>query len=136
MAAEAVIIELLGNPRGRPIRYTCADGTAIAKGAICKITDPRTTITMTGIDNPIAGIAAAEKVANDGSTTISVYTDGIFDITAAAAGAQDIGKFAAPSATVNMFTAADAADLTQNSIIGYLMEAADNDETVAVRVDK
>ena len=136
MAAEVSIIELLGEPRGTPIRYTVADANAVAKGAIMQITDPRTVTEHTGADQPIAGIAAHEKVALDGSTSMSIYTNGIFDITAAAAGAVAIGKVCAGSATANMFTMSDADDMIQNSMIGYCMEAADNDERVAVRIRK
>lgn len=134
MANEVSIIELFNG--GRPIRYTCADGASIAKGTILQITDPRTASAHSGVDQPIAGIAAAAKVASDGSTSIAVYTDGIFDITHAAAGVTAVGAFCAGSATANMATAADANDLLQNSTIGYEMEAAANDERAAVRINK
>ena len=78
MANEAVIVELLGN-RGDPVRYTCADATGISKGAILQLTDNRTA-EASAADKPVAGIAAEEKVANDGATTITCYTIGIFDI--------------------------------------------------------
>ena len=136
MAAEAVIIELLGKLKGCPIRYTCAEAVTIPKGTLLKITDPRTVSAHSGADQPIAGVAAMEKVGGDGSTTISVYTNGIFDITAAAAGAVTVGKVCAGSATANMFTMADGNDMKQNSMIGYCMEEASNDETVAVRILK
>src|SRR3990167_6644987 len=106
MANEAVIIELFNG--GRPIRYTVADGAGIEKGAIAVLTDPRTVITHAAADTPIVGIVAAEKVASDGSTSISVYTRGIFDIAAAAAGVSAVGTEVAGSGTANMFTLADA----------------------------
>ena len=134
MANEAVIIELFNG--GRPIRYTCADAGAIEKGAIAVLTDPRTVITHAAADTPIVGIVAAEKVASDGSTSITVYTDGIFDILAAAAGTCSVGALVAGSATANMFTPADANDVTQNSTLGMALEAAANDERIAVRVNK
>lgn len=134
MAAEAVIIELFNG--GRPIRYTVADGATIEKGTLLKITDPRTAAAHSAADQPIAGIAAAEKVANDGATNLAVYTDGIFDMTAAAAGVTVVGQFCAGSGTANMITAADANDLLQNSTVGYCMESHANDEVAAVRVNK
>lgn len=133
MAAEAVIIELFNG--GRPIRFTVADGATIEKGTVMRLTDPRTAVAHSGADQAICGIAAAEKVASDGSTTLAVYTDGIFDMTAAAAGACNL-VLCAGSATANMFTAADAADILQNSHIGYLLENAANDEVAAVRINK
>jgi len=78
MANEAVIIELFNG--GRPIRFTCADGTGIEKGTLLELTSPRTVIANTNDNAPIAGIAAAEKVASDGATEIAAYTDGIFDM--------------------------------------------------------
>ena len=134
MAAEAVIIELFNG--GRPIRYTCADGATIEKGAIAVLTDPRTVITHAAVDTPIVGIVAAEKVGNDGATTVSVYTDGIFDMTAAAAGVTALGALCAGSGTANMITVADANDILQSSDVGMCLEAHANDEVAAVRVNK
>ena len=134
MANEAVIIELFNG--GRPIQYTCADGTGIAKGTILQISGDRTVSAHSDADQPIAGIAAAEKVASDGATTIAVYTDGIFDITAAAAGVTALGARCAGSATANMITAADADDLLQSSDVGMCYEAHANNEVAAVRVNK
>ena len=136
MANEAVIVELIGKVPGCPINYTVADGVGIEKGTIMYVDDARLAVAHSGIDQPIIGIAAAEKVASDGSTTLAVYTNGIFDITAAAAGATAIGAICAPSATANMFTPADGDDLLQGSTIGQLYEAADNDEIALVRVLK
>ena len=93
MANEAVIIELLGNG-GDPVRYTVADGTGIAKGTLMQLSsDPRTITASSGDGEIFVGIAAAEKVANDGSTELAVYTNGIFDITDSGAGVA-LGKYA------------------------------------------
>jgi hypothetical protein len=136
MAAEATIIELIGKVPGCPVRFTVLDASTIAKGALLELTTAtiRQVITHSGADKPIVGIAAHEKVALDGSTTITAYTNGIFDMTAAAAGATDVGHMVAGSATVNMFTPADANDLLQGSFIGNALEAVDNDERAAIRV--
>lgn len=135
MAAELVIIELLGHG-GDPISYTVADGTGIAKGTLLQLTDPRTASAHSGADQPIVGVAAAEKVASDGQTRLAVYTRGIFDITAAAAGAANVGVEVAGSATANMSTPADASDILQNSTIGMILEAQANDEVSAVLLRK
>ena len=81
MADEAVIVELLGN-KGDPVSYACADADAIEKGTVLIIsgTAARMTKKAAVLGEPIAGIAAAEKVASDGSTTIACYTNGIFDM--------------------------------------------------------
>lgn len=84
MANEAVIVELLGN-QGDPIVYNCDNTLGILKGAILQLTDNRTAAASAG-DKVVAGIAAMEKVASDGSTTISCYTNGIFDLVDSGAG--------------------------------------------------
>ena len=127
----ATIIELLGNG-GDPIRYTCA--TAIAKGTILQISADRTVSAHSAVDEPIAGIAAMETDGTE--TSISVYTNGIFDITAAAAGVTALGAICAGSGTANMITAADADDLLQSSTVGQCLEAHANNEVAAVRVLK
>lgn len=78
------IIELLGDG-GDVISYNCADGTAIAKLALLQLTDNRTV--LASADNkPCAGIAASEKVADDGQLYLGCYTNGIFDLLDAGAG--------------------------------------------------
>jgi hypothetical protein len=135
MANEAVIIELLGTPRGCPIRYTCAEATTILKGTLLEVTDPRTVIANTNDNAPVVGIAAAEKVGGDGSTTIAVYTNGIFDMLTDA-GTDAAGVALANSATENTLQTADAADMIQGSYVGYLLEEAGNAEVAAVRILK
>lgn len=132
MANEAVIIELFNG--GRPIRFTCADDTGIAKGTIMELTDPRTVQANQTDNAPVVGIAAHEKVADDGSTTISVYTDGIFDVLTDA-GSDNAGAMVANSATANTVQTADANDLLQGSVLGKLLETAGNAEVAAVRVN-
>lgn len=74
MANEAVLIV----ETSTPIMFTCADGTGIEKGTLLKLSDPMT-VAATSADNDIfAGVAANEKIANDGNTKIAVYRSGIF----------------------------------------------------------
>lgn len=133
MANEAVIIELFNG--GRPIQYTVDDGTGIEKGTLMEFSGDRTVIANTNDNAAIAGIAAAEKVASDGSTTLAVYTDGIFDMLTDG-GTDSAGALLANSATENTLQTADAADLLQGSWVGYLLEEAGNAEVAAVRVNK
>ena len=64
-----------------PVDFTCADGTGIEKGTLLKLTTPRTASATTGTGNEfLAGIAAREKIANDGRTQIAVFRRGIFDM--------------------------------------------------------
>jgi hypothetical protein len=133
MANEAVIIELLGSPPGEPVRYTVADGATIEKGCICKLSDPRTAAASSAAD-VFAGIAAAEKVINDGSTTLAVYTCGIFDLTAAAQ-AITAGMIVSLSGA-NLVRPAVAAELLTGAVVGKALETATAGEVIAVAIGK
>ena len=130
MANEAVIIELLGD-RGDPIRYTVANGTGIVKGTLLKVTDPRTAIATSADNDPFAGIAAAEKVASDGSTTLAAYTHGIFDLTDSGA-AITVGERVS-MAGANLISKVAAADLLFADV-GIALETASASEVIAVLV--
>jgi len=132
MANEAVIIELFNG--GRPMQFTCADGTTIEKGTLMELTSPRTVIANTNDNAPLVGIAAAEKVASDGATTIAVYTDGIFDVLTDS-GTDAVGAMMANSATENTVQGADATDLLQGSVLGKVLETCTNGGTHAIRVN-
>ena len=77
--ATAKIIELLGNG-GDVVRYTVADANAIAKGDLLFVADGRVAAVSNADNQAFCGIAASEKVALDGQTTLGAYTHGIFDI--------------------------------------------------------
>lgn len=66
--------------KGQITRYTIGDTVAIEKYDILKFSGAYTVAKATAANDKMAGIAAEEKVANDGATTIGVYTNGIFDI--------------------------------------------------------
>jgi predicted RecA/RadA family phage recombinase len=115
MADEAVLVwetEL-------PIPFKCANATGIAKGAVLKLTESMTAIITSGAKDACAGIAAAEKIASDGQTTIPVYMAGIFKCTAAAAIL--IGAPLSTSATANRLQTATGSNGA--TVIGYALEA-------------
>lgn len=66
-------------------RYTVADGTTIPKGTLLKLTSPNTAIAASADNDPVAGIAWMEKLANDGSTEIVAALDGVWGIQTSAA---------------------------------------------------
>ena len=130
MANEAVIIELLGN-KGDPVRYTCASGTAIVKGEILKFSDPRTAAIANTSGSFFAGIAAADKQATDQSTTVSAYTNGIFDLIASGAIGVGEGCFAAGQ---NKVSGDSTCGQAPKRLVGVALETAANAERIAVRV--
>ena len=74
MANEAILII----ETEKPIPMTCADGTGIEKGAVCKLTSPMTAILSDGDNDYTAGIAQSEKIANTGVNSVSIYRGGVF----------------------------------------------------------
>lgn len=128
MANEAVLMietEL-------PIPMTCADGTGIEKGTVLKLSDPFT-VAASGADNDIfAGIAAEEKIANDGKTKIGVYRAGIFKMvcsaTASTVGLHQVIKGAN---TIGDYTTLDD---EKGYVIGQALETGANTETILVHV--
>jgi len=68
-----------------PVPMTVANGTGIEKGTFLRLFEPNTASHALGTGKPMAGVAASEKIANDGNTTIGVYRKGIFRATASGA---------------------------------------------------
>lgn len=133
MANEAVIIELING--GVPITYTCADGTGILKGTLLELSGDRTVQASTTVSAPFVGIAAHEKVKDDGSTQIAAYTNGIFDILSDG-GTDNRGVMMRLSATENVIETGEATDWLVCSNVGYYLEDGTNAGTEAVRVLK
>lgn len=116
-----------------PINFKCADGTGIAKGAILTFTDSMTAIITSGQGDIVAGIAAEEKIANDGKTTIAVYMGGIFKGTAGAAIA--VGAGLMTDATANKLETSTGLTLGAAQV-GYALEAPSGDnETFMFRLN-
>jgi len=124
MALETVLVY----ETSVPIQFTCANGTGIEKGALLILTDPMTVATTTGDTDAIIGIAAEEKIANDGKVKIGVYMSGIFKGYAGAAGTvagmgiiSDTGTGAANELVV--------ADVNSEHIVGMALETATDTES-------
>ncbi len=133
MADEAVIVELLGNG-GDVISFTVSDSVGIEKGAIMKMTDPRTMAQSDGAGDVVAGILVSEKVANDGNTKVGVYTNGIFDLKVEAGGAGTLGKFLRTAATVNTVKDQTTLDHETGKAVGKALEDGSASEVIQVRV--
>ncbi len=81
MANEAIIRNRLQDP----IDFICANANGIEKGAILELSDPRTASGAITCGVMVAGIAAREKIASDGRTTIPLFQQGVFDVVASGA---------------------------------------------------
>ena len=110
-----------------PLPFTVADGVGIEKGAILKLTDPMTASLADGDGDIIAGIAASEKIANDGVTKLAVYRRGIFKGLAGAGitVGQALDTHASTGATNEIAPAPVGGDY----ILGTSLETADDTHT-------
>ena len=133
---------LIRNRISDPIDFTVADATAIAKGALLALTDERTAILSSSVAQPLAGIAAREKVASDGRTNLAVYYDGVFDMVAS--GAIRIGAWVVSGTTgslnyveeAKIFTSGGSTYATASGaqLLGYSLGTAADNEIVQIMV--
>jgi hypothetical protein len=129
MTDEAVCIE---NPTSYA-RYIVADGNAIAKGTILKISsDPNTAAASSAADK-FAGIAIEEKVASDGKTEIGAALDGTWDLKVNAGVGVTLGCLVALSGA-NLIRNAVEADFPLGAVFGKALETGDASEVIRVRV--
>lgn len=90
--AVARLVTLLGNA-GDPITYTVDETIAVPKGTIMKISaSPQTAAAATTDGEFVCGIASVEVVANVGTTTLAVWTHGVFELDTKAGEAMTLGK--------------------------------------------
>jgi hypothetical protein len=109
----------------KPVSCQCADNVGIEKGTLLMIDDLNTVLAATE-DEYIEGVAAQEKVANDGQTQIAVYKRGIFKATLA--GSITTGQALAASGgnEVKVATAANVGAKT----LGIAKEDATTGQTI------
>ena len=134
MTNELIVTDKLGNG-GDPITYTCLDNTTILKGTVLELEDLRTVKKVSAANKPLAGIAAAEKVADDGATTIAVYTNVIAKAVCESEGAT-VGHMQVANDNTNMLADYDTLDNETGDVIGYALETAASGETYLVRIKK
>jgi hypothetical protein len=133
MANEAVIIELLGD-KGDVVRYTIADNTGIPKGTLMQLSsDPRTITAGSAHSQIFVGITSTEKVADDGQTTIGVYTNGIFDLKDDGS-TMTLGDVCQMTGANLVGIADEAGALAPREVVGLVLETTGASEVVAVKV--
>ena len=132
MANEAVIIELLGN-KGDPVQFVCVDADAFPKGTILKLSDNREADLSAADGDICAGICAMEKVALDGSLTVTAYTNGIFDLTEANSAAITVGV-PITIGGANLVKIAAAGEAETGDIFGHALATFAKTETQSCRV--
>lgn len=118
-----------------PVMFNCADAGAIEKGAFLILSGAMEVTTHAADANAImAGIAAEEKIANDGKTKIAVYRRGIFQVTANAA-VNTLGAALAMDAAANKVKIATVANVG-SQLIGSALETCDaQDDTIMIELN-
>jgi len=119
---------------GVAVAFTCADGTAIPKGSILEISDPMTVTITNGDDDKIIGIAAAEKIADDGQTTIPVHLEGIFRGFAGAAGVT-VGRAIITDTATGAANELVVADANSEGIVGTALETATDTQSFLFKLN-
>jgi hypothetical protein len=107
-----------------PIQMTCAEATAIPKGTVLKLSTPFTVAASSADNDLFGGIAAEEKIASDGKTSIAVYRGGIFKCEAGTTGVT-VGKPVGIEA-LNEFKDNTANDSDLGYNFGVALETAAN----------
>lgn len=128
MANEAVLKLRLDHP----INFTVADGTGIEKGTVMKLTDSKTASASSANGDIFAGIAAREKVANNGVTSLALFRRGIFDMVDSGAGTT-AGMWVKIAGT-NTIAVANEAEVADGKGIGIALETASAGETIEILV--
>ena len=126
-------VAILKQKRSQATSFTCADGTAIAKGQLLALTDNRTAIRNSTSGSVLAGICARDKVASNGITEVDVYTDGIFAMTFSGSGTVGLAVIGSSASQDSV----EQASVTEKGreILGHLLQTATNGEIVHVELN-
>lgn len=120
MGANTVLVLMVETHK--PIMMKVADALAVPKGTALNLDSALTVTAADTNEDVFAGVAAEEKIANDGKTMISVYRDGIFKAEAGAGGVTiglPVGIVA-----LNNFTDMAAGDNEKGCNFGLALETA------------
>ena len=116
-----------------PLNFTCADGAGIEKGTLLKIADLNTVSATSADGDYFIGVAAEEKIASDGNTSIAVYTQGIFKMTDAGAGFT-AGTMLKVNGANLVATADEAGAQSAAQFVGKALETAGAGDTALVKI--
>ncbi len=117
-----------------PVPFIVADGATIEKGTLLKLADGMIAAASAGDTDVICGVAAEEKIEDDGKTKIAVYMRGIFKATAGGNCTAGVGLMSYS----NTGDANDVIDAT-NAAVGYkclgtALDTATDGETLLVEL--
>ena len=119
---QAEVIRLFGNKGDRTI-FKVADASAIKLGDFLELADANlVTAHNTNVDTPIVGIAAHEKVANDGNVFITGITNCEFIATIVSGGSCTIGDLVSMANAAGEVNLASATDFETGWTVGRARE--------------
>jgi len=135
MADEATIVTLLGNA-GDPVEYTVASGTAIAKGALLKISNTPQLAAANTAAGLFCGIAATEQTGNDNNTKMAVITHCLADLHCGAGETMVLGGTVMGGAAANEVDVATGDNVEDTvKVIGIAQETVGNNGSGVVLVN-
>ena len=133
MVSGARTIELLGQPKGRPINYTVATDAAIEKGELVRLGPGSRTISGGDfVGFPCAGVAAAEKDVLDTTPTLGINTCGIFDVVLG--GAISGGQLVKVSGHNTVVSGMQALDIEKGLTFGRALESGSDGEVIQIAI--
>ena len=107
-----------------PVNYTCATGTTIEKGAMCKETDGMVAVLSDGDTDIVAGVVQSEKLAAETSQdSVAIYRGGWFTAVAGVAGVT-FGKAIITDSSTSSANRLVDADVNSENIVGICHETA------------
>jgi len=117
-----------------PVPFIVSNAAAIEKGTLLKVADGMIASASDGDIDVICGVAAEEKIANDGKTKIAVYMRGIFKATCGGNCTVGVGLMSHS----NTGDANDVIDAT-NAAVGYkclgtALDTGTDGETILVEL--
>lgn len=125
----------LTNSTGNPRSMTVADGTGILKNKVLTLSDPRTVAEVSDVSvssgYKYGGISSHDKVASDGTTTMAVWTDGVFEVYSS--GSITVGN-PIKSCGRGYFCAAVINDYASGAVAGYALETTTDGEIFNARL--
>lgn len=124
--------------KGGERSYTVADGVGILKHKLLTLSDPRTAAevsdTAATYGYAFAGVSAMEKEASDGATTISAFTEGIFDMISSGAIVAGQLVFSCGAGQVKAVVGTDMLGLVSGALVGKALETASAEERIQVKL--
>lgn len=114
------------------INFTCADGAGLAKGAVCKMTDPMTASISNGDNDIFACVVQSEKIASDGITSVSGYRGGIFEATIN--GTCNAGDPLVTDSSTGGANKLAVAAVNEENVVAYALETATDEERILVEL--